>query len=370
MTRLLPAAGVLVISVATAGAQSLGEAARRAEDARKANASTALTFDARDVDPMLARQELLGVELDAEAWRRFLPADRAVAAALKQDPAALQRFRSLEVSSIRAMERFLQKEPAVANAIAASGTDLHDYASTHLAVVLATRERSVSSLDAELLPRAIKSNIAFITTRDREVNGLAAPPAKLALRILPPAPRVASGTPVPRKPAAAPAPASSSTPDVAVTAPSADGPIDMQPGAGVPDFDFLDLNGSTRSLSDFRGKYVLLDFWGSWCGPCLAEVPYAKDAYERFRSRGFEILALDYEPNASVEDIRAFVRDAGITYTFARADSVRSLITERFRVRSFPTLILLDPDRRIVQVPRGGLRGATLAKTLDAVLPK
>lgn len=366
MDRLLTAVVVLT-SALPANAQSLAEAARRAEEARKANGATAVTFDARDVDPMLARQELLGIELDGELWQRFLAADRAVAAALAGDAAARRRFEALEVSSIRAMERFLQKERPLAEAIAASGGDLHDFASAHLAVVLAKRERAASTLDAALLPRAVRANIAFITARDREVRRLAAPSATLVLRILPPASSVTAGAPRPDRPAAA---ASSSEPSASAPEPDADGPIDTRAGAEVPDFRFMDLNGNSGNLSDFRGKHVLLDFWGSWCGPCRAEVPYAQEAYARFRSRGFEILALDYEPEASVEQVRAFVAANGITYVFARADSVRSLITERFGVRSFPTLILLDPERRVVDVARGALRGAALARTLESVLPR
>jgi thiol-disulfide isomerase/thioredoxin len=151
---------------------------------------------------------------------------------------------------------------------------------------------------------------------------------------------------------------------------SADGPIDMRPGAELPDFRFVDFNGNSRSLTDFRGRYLLLDFWGSWCPPCRAEIPHAKDAYARFRSRGFEILGMDYEQGASVDEVRAYLTANGVGWTFARPDSVRDLIVDRFRVNSFPTVILLDPDGRVVQTPRGALRGKALAETLDRTLPR
>ena len=144
----------------------------------------------------------------------------------------------------------------------------------------------------------------------------------------------------------------------------------MRPGAEVPDFRFVDFNGNSRALADFRGKYLLLDFWGSWCPPCRAEIPHAKDAYARFRSRGFEILGMDYEQGATVDEVRSYLTANGVGWTFARPDSVRDLIVDRFRVNSFPTVMLLDPDGRVVQTPRGALRGKALAATLDRILPR
>lgn len=360
------AAALLVGGVVSFEAQSLAEAARRAEDARKASGATA-TFDMRDVDPVLARQELLGVQIDAAGWRRFLEADRAIARALESDAAGLQRFRALEVSSIRALERFILREAALAGALKAAGVPPREYAGTHLAVALAIQESRGTAAAIDALPPAVRSNVAFVRARDREVKALTAPVVKLALRIVAPAPAAVR--------AAAPAPAPLASAHSALPAPppppaSADGPIDIRPGAEVPDFRFVDFNGNSRSLTDFRGKYLLLDFWGSWCPPCRAEIPHAKDAYARFRSRGFEILGMDYEQGASVDEVRAYLTANGVGWTFARPDSVRDLIVDRFRVNSFPTVILLDPDGRVVQTPRGALRGRALAATLDGILPR
>jgi thiol-disulfide isomerase/thioredoxin len=365
MVKLLVLVAVVCCARA-AEAQSLAEAAKRAEEARKAAGATTVTFDMRDVDPSLARQELMAFRLDEAAWTRFLAADRAVAAALKGDADVLQRFQALEAESIRALEKFIFRERPLLEAVTSSGSDAREFASTHLAVLLALKEGRGAPGSVDTLPPAIRANVAFVASHEREVKTLAAPPAKLNVRVAP-APIVVARAPsaAPPRPVAA-----SNAPGPAAAPPAADGPIDLSPGMEVPDFRFVDFHGNTRSLSDFRGKHVLLDFWGSWCPPCRAEVPYAKDAYARFKARGFEILGLDYERGASLEQVRAYLNDEGVTWTFAQPDSVRDLIVNRFQIQSFPTVILLDPDQRVVATPRSSLRGKQLAMTLDRILPR
>lgn len=367
MSTLAAAAAVLVAGVVSLDAQSLAEAARRAEEARKSAGATTAVFDMRDVDPVLARQELLGVHIDAPGWRRFLEADRAIARAMQSDAAGLQRFRALEVTTIRAFERFIHREAALLGALTTANVPPRDYARTHVALALAIQESRGTPAAIDALPSAVKANVEFIRSRDREIKTLTTPVVKLPLRIVAPAP--ATMAPVPVSAAPTP-PASAHSPGPAPPPVSADGPIDTRPGAEVPDFRFVDFNGHSRALTDFRGKYLLLDFWGSWCPPCRAEIPHAKDAYSRFRSRGFEILGMDYEREATVDDVRSYLTANGVGWTFARPDSVRDLIVERFRVNSFPTVILLDPDGRVVDLPRGSLRGRALAATLDRILPR
>jgi thiol-disulfide isomerase/thioredoxin len=207
--------------------------------------------------------------------------------------------------------------------------------------------------------------VAFVAKRERELKGLAVPPEQLALRMvsLPTPPAVGKPAPV----------EASDGPSAAPAAPNPGGGVRAASDIRrelVRDFDFVDFSGTRRRLSDYRGRYVLLDFWGMWCPNCRAEVPYLKDAYARFRSRGLEIIGMDYEKSATVNEVRQYLIVNGMTWTFARADSVRDVIVNQFQIDGFPTQLLVDPEGGLVDVPSGAFRGERLAVTLDRLLPK
>jgi thiol-disulfide isomerase/thioredoxin len=143
--------------------------------------------------------------------------------------------------------------------------------------------------------------------------------------------------------------------------------IEFHQGAVLPDFDFVDFDGRARKLSDFKGKHVLLDFWGSWCSPCLAQVSQLKAVHDRFRDRGFEILGIDYEYSAGTEAVRPLLKEKDITWPNATPESVKDLVKNRFRISGFPTLILVGPDGAVVD-PHVSL--AALPGTLERLLDK
>jgi thiol-disulfide isomerase/thioredoxin len=147
--------------------------------------------------------------------------------------------------------------------------------------------------------------------------------------------------------------------------------VELRAGEPMPDFVYTDLaTGASRRLGDFKGKFVLLDFWGTWCGPCVAEIPHLKAAYERFRDRGFEILGVDVEHGATPDQVRAFVQDRGIGWTITSPESVKDLVEKRLRIMAFPTQILVDRDGLIVNAAPGSLSGATLLSTLESLVTR
>lgn len=142
--------------------------------------------------------------------------------------------------------------------------------------------------------------------------------------------------------------------------------VQLALGVTLPDFTFTDQHGVAGRLSDFKGKHVLLDFWGTWCPPCVAEISELKDIHARFRDRGFEILGMDSEVTVTA-GVPAFLAEHGVTWRNAAPETVSDLIKNRFRIMAFPTHVLIDPSGTIVEFPVGP---RTLAETLDRMLPR
>jgi peroxiredoxin len=125
------------------------------------------------------------------------------------------------------------------------------------------------------------------------------------------------------------------------------------PTVGTPaeDFSLIDLEGKSQSLSQYRGKIVLVNFWATWCKPCTTEMPAMQTAYEKLREKNFVVLAInELEDDAKV---REHIKQYG--HTFPVLMDHDNKVANQFGVFGLPVSVFIDEEGRVQEYIKGGL---------------
>lgn len=129
------------------------------------------------------------------------------------------------------------------------------------------------------------------------------------------------------------------------------------------DFTLPDVSGKPLSLSEFRGKWVVVNYWATWCPPCLEEIPDLVAFHERHRDKDAVVVGVNFE-EIPAQQLQAFVDEYFITYPILRNETMRPP-NERLTVGGLPTTYIISPEGVPVARQIGSITGAAIEKFIE-----
>lgn len=132
--------------------------------------------------------------------------------------------------------------------------------------------------------------------------------------------------------------------------------------AGQPNFALPDLNGKVHHLSDYKGKWVVVNYWATWCPPCLDEIPELVDFHEAHHNRDAVVVGINYEDSDPLY-LKSFVDENMISYPILRANLDRPPVFGR--LYGLPTSFIVSPEGKLVQTKTGSVTKAFLEEVIN-----
>jgi thiol-disulfide isomerase/thioredoxin len=121
------------------------------------------------------------------------------------------------------------------------------------------------------------------------------------------------------------------------------------PGNIAADFTAADTSGKAVALSDYKDKYVLLDFWASWCAPCRKSNPHLVELYKKYKSKGLSIIGIAWDDDTQRGWKKAIMKDGlGLWPNLLNGSNTDNDIGDKYAIHFVPTRILIDPSGKII----------------------
>lgn len=118
----------------------------------------------------------------------------------------------------------------------------------------------------------------------------------------------------------------------------------------APDFALPDLAGDMRELASYRGRYVLLNFWATWCPPCVEEMPSMQTLHQQFSERGFTVVAASSDA-AGASAVQPFVDKLGVTFPVLLDQGEE--VAQRYGAQNLPVSFLINPEGQVIAAAQG-----------------
>jgi len=140
-------------------------------------------------------------------------------------------------------------------------------------------------------------------------------------------------------------------------------------GNASPEFDYENFKGGKTKLSDFKGKYVYIDVWATWCGPCRAEIPFLQKVEEKYKGKNIEFVSLSIDVAKDHEKWKTMVADKKLGGVQVFADNNwNSAFVTAYGINSIPRFILIDPKGNVVDADASRPSDPRLEQQLDTLL--
>jgi thiol-disulfide isomerase/thioredoxin len=149
-------------------------------------------------------------------------------------------------------------------------------------------------------------------------------------------------------------------------------PPDHSVGKRITPFKATRMDGTAVNFpADYKGKVVMLDFWATWCGPCMMEVPGLVKGYNEFHPKGLEILGISLDQPNAAEKVKSVTADKGMTWPQVYDGKYwKAEVADLYGIQSIPAAFLVDGDTGEVLAAGNSLRGEMLAGTVKGALEK